>query len=676
MNPSNGLLLTSSLILLIASVACSDDDFFTKADKGGYTDLSSDTVSPPDTTPGLPDGYGPLYKCTKPGKACNAHDKCAINPICGKDGLCRPESVMNCNDNLACTKDTCVGLGMCNNEPIAGTCKLLVRVPKGTTCAAIKGDAGTKTKFDAGVADDSGVSPTTMESIHCCFNAEDRNPADPCMKCDPPTSGDASSSGTSNKKWSPANGGYCDDGEACTKNDYCQQGICKGTNYRSKCADSVSCTEDKCDGKGGCLGNPLKKGYCLISKTCYKDGAPHPNGTCLACVSSKSTTAWTPVTNTCSISGKCYAKGTKHTGGCAECDPAMSATAWSVKGTTHCLISNACVVAGAKDSTGCNSCQPTVNKYAYSPVKGVCFINKKCYTKGAKNTGGCAECDPSVSSSKWTVKGATHCLISDKCYAKGTADTSGCASCVPASNKYDWTAKSGMCKIDSKCYADGTAHSGGCGKCVAATSPNAWTVTKANTCLINDKCYNSGDKLGCFQCDPKTSTTSWTKIAGCTSMDLDIGKHVKTYSASMCRGFWFTSPVNFTIISLYVPAAAGATLVQNIQVMKFPKAVPNWSTTTSTHTTLLYKKGAPASTPVSANLVIKKGDHIGILGCRGTSSLKNSYGNTGTYTTKISNVSVKLTRMVYQANLYSKQAGAVAGEVSGNLGRIEMKYKP
>ncbi len=672
---SSPLRLIPVLALLIAP-GCSDDGFFSAVDKGGYTDLAGDSKSITDIHTGLPDSYGPLYNCKNIGKACNAHDSCAINPICGPDGKCYPESVMDCNDKLACTTDSCAGLGVCKNVPKVGLCKLSVRVPKGVTCAQLKGDAGVK--LDAGApASDAGGSTVTKETIFCCFSSGDRSPNDGCMQCNPPAAGDAGSGGSSATIWASANGGYCDDLDPCTQNDYCQTGTCKGTSYASKCSDNISCTKDTCDGKGGCgSSHPLKTGWCLINNSCYKDGAGHPSGTCMACVSSKNTADWTSVTNTCSIGGKCYVKGSKHTGGCAECEPAMSATAWSVKGTTHCLISNTCIKSGGKDSTGCSTCQPSVDKYGYSALPGVCKIGGKCYQKGDKHTGGCAQCEPTTSSSTWTVTGATHCLISDKCIASGTADTTGCSSCAPANNKYKWTPKTGMCLIDSKCYANGAKHSGGCGECKSATSPNDWTVTKANTCLISDKCYSSGDKLGCFQCDPKTSTTSWTQIAGCTSMDLDVGTQASIYSASQTRGFWFKSPVNFTIISVRVPTTTGATLVQNVQIVKFTTTPPKYSASTTSHTTLLYKKGAPASGWISANIVIKKGDFIGILGARGTSPLKNSYRASGAYTTKISNVPVTLTRLVYQASIYSGKAGAISQEATGPIARVEVKYKP
>ena len=100
---------------------CGDD--FIAADLGGGGDVKVDKGQP-DKGNGLPDGYGPLYDCPEPGKTCNAHDPCAITPICGQDKKCWPTTLMNCDDKLSCTLDTCEGSGLCGNKPKAGTCAL------------------------------------------------------------------------------------------------------------------------------------------------------------------------------------------------------------------------------------------------------------------------------------------------------------------------------------------------------------------------------------------------------------------------------------------------------------------------------------------------------------------------------------------------------------------------
>jgi len=512
MYAGKGWLVAAAAAVII--FGCSDDDNDGKITPDGATaDMTPvDTGPLPPDSFQVPDGYGALYSCTKVGQACNAHNPCALNPICGPDKKCRPSGLQNCDDKLACTTDVCAGLGVCTNKPKKDACKLAVRVGSSTADAGPAPDGGAAT-LEAGVSDgsvapDSGTVPTTTEER--CFKKDDKKPSDPCMACLPDTS---------QTKWSGISGGKCDDNESCTKDDTCIGGICKGTSFLSKCADSYHCTKEICDGKGGCKPSVLKSGYCLINKTCYKDGGKHPTGSCFECDVTKSTTAWTAIGNTCLISGKCYKKGDKNTGGCAQCDPASSSTKWTVKGTTHCLINNLCVASGKKDSTGCSVCTPATNKYAYTALSGLCKIATKCYKKGDKNTGGCAECDPTTSSTKWTVKGTTHCLISNKCLASGTADSTGCASCVPASSKYGWTAKSGMCKIAGKCYSDGTAHAKGCAKCVAATSGTSWTLTSKTDCLINHECYKAKATFGCFQCDPAKSQTAWTQISGCKNLE-------------------------------------------------------------------------------------------------------------------------------------------------------------
>jgi hypothetical protein len=640
---------TALVVTVALTMSCTDPE---PGDTDGATTTDGPVAS---DSSGLPDGYGPLWPCTAPGSACNAHDPCAINPVCGTDKLCHPTNMQNCSDKLACTQDLCKGLGLCENSPVSGTCVLPVRVGGGA------GDGGAGS--DAGV--DAGGGGTTELR---CFNNGDRDPGDTCRLCD--TSGDP-------KKWTPANGGSCDDGDACTKDDYCQTGLCKGTQYGSQCADTYACTQDVCDGKGGCLGNTLKSDACLINGVCHKDGDNHPAGTCLTCDVKQSQSVWTPITNTCTIGGKCFKQGDKHPQGCAECNPSASATAWTVTGTTHCLINNTCLASGAKDSSGCAACAPITDKYAYTPLPNMCKIGNTCYSKGAKHAQGCAECDPSASATAWTVTGTTHCLINNTCLATGTKDSSGCAACAPITDKYAYTPLPNMCKIGNTCYSKGATHPNSCAECDPATSATSWTLLASATgCLISGECYTANQTMGCFKCDPTTSKTSWTQIAGCTSMDLDVGKYKNTYSSSSStRGFWFTAPVAFTIIGLRVPTDVG-TEVQNVEVLKFTAAPPIFPSSTTSFTSLAYHKGVAGTGYITVNIAISKGDIIGILGARGTTSMKNSYAQTPTYATTISGQSATLARLILQANLNTAKATAVSHEPTSSYSRVEVRYKP
>jgi hypothetical protein len=286
------------------------------------------------------------------------------------------------------------------------------------------------------------------------------------MVCDPDQSGTT---------WTPANGGACDDGDDCTKDDYCQTGVCKGVYYGTVCSDEYGCTDDVCDGLGGCVGNTLKSDWCLISGVCYQDQTNHPSGSCKICDVSQTQTGWTDITNTCLINGMCQQAGGKHSGGCAECDPAVSTSEWTVKGN-DCLIEDVCYKPQATDSTGCSECDPTQSKTSWTPLAGLCKIGTQCYSQGDKHTGGCAECDPLVSATTWTVKGS-YCLVDNVCKNPQDLDTTGCGECDPTKDMYAWSAVANTCLFAGKCYQNQQTDTSGCLTCDSVANPNGWTAT-------------------------------------------------------------------------------------------------------------------------------------------------------------------------------------------------------
>ena len=74
------------------------------------------------------------------------------------------------------------------------------------------------------------------------------------------------------------NGIDCDDGDLCTYDDICEEGMCIG--FLSSCDDGESCTEDTCDPSSGCEHREIA-GCNSVYSPVGQDGTtplPTPNG--------------------------------------------------------------------------------------------------------------------------------------------------------------------------------------------------------------------------------------------------------------------------------------------------------------------------------------------------------------------------------------------------------------
>ncbi len=130
------------------------------------------------------------------GDACTSGDKC-------QNGACVGGAAKVCDDGNPCTTDACVAIVGCVSGPIdGGSCDDNSLCTSGETCQAGQCTGGTT------------------------LNCSDGNPCtlDVCM----------AATGCSN----PIGSGPCDDGDACTLNDFCTGGACKGTSDPTCTADA------------------------------------------------------------------------------------------------------------------------------------------------------------------------------------------------------------------------------------------------------------------------------------------------------------------------------------------------------------------------------------------------------------------------------------------------------
>jgi Immune inhibitor A-like, MAM domain len=412
-------LLASSLMLC---AACSDDP---PALDGGQPDgPPADAAVKVDADAALGDAAdaaldAAFWPCEEPGKPCVAADPCAVEATCSADKLCKATKLQDCDDKLACTADSCKGLGICENKPKKGFCLIPAQSSAGK------------------------LEPA-------CFKRSDKQKGNACMLCDDVQDPRA---------WTALSNVPCDDGVGCTQSDSCKFGVCAGTDYSATCSDGHPCTEDLCDGKGGCLGttHPLKTGWCLIGGLCYKDGEGDPASKgCQRCVAATSPKAWVTLTTKCTIDGSCYKPQEISPDRCGTCDPSKSISTWTPY-TTGCKISGRCYTSNEKDKTGCASCSPTFSKSVWKVAASKCVINRSCHQAAATGPVSCAQCVPASSGAGWTPY-VGKCLIGRSCYNNDTANplSATCLKCDASKDPLAWSGAKAVVNVVAHGFESGT----------------------------------------------------------------------------------------------------------------------------------------------------------------------------------------------------------------------------
>lgn len=211
------------------------------------------------------------------GTACAGDGNACTDDVCSAGTCTHPAA--SCSDGIACTVDSCQSSTGCHSEPSDALCA------DGTTC--------------------------TTETCNATTGCEYVNEPD---------------------------GSPCDDDDACTVVDACEDGACNG-NGELDCDDDDSCTTDSCQPSLGCLNRDDP-----ASCPCSVAGTPIPAGT--RCADGNSCTGG----EQCNGSGACV-------GGGSLCDDGDPCTQDSCVGQLFCNhMDNLCPsqCSGAPDGTPCS----------------------------------------------------------------------------------------------------------------------------------------------------------------------------------------------------------------------------------------------------------------------------------------------------------------------------------
>ena len=192
--------------------------------------------------------------------------------------------------------------------------------------------------------------------------------------------------------YEPIDGGECLDGDPCTVADNCQAGQCVGTPV--ECKDDNPCTDDGCDGAGGCTftfnSEPCDDGDpCTLADTC-QEGACAPtvdltcddNNPCTDDVCSDTGCIHSPLAGACDDGNACTEGDACQNGACLG----LSAV--------FCDDGNTCTSDSCSPADGCIS----------TPNAAPCDDGDLCTLKDTCKDGACA---PSGVALNYTMKTCT-----------------------------------------------------------------------------------------------------------------------------------------------------------------------------------------------------------------------------------------------------------------------------
>ena len=179
--------------------------------------------------------------------------------------------------------------------------------------------------------------------------------------------------------------------------------------------------------------------------------------------------------------------------------------------------------------------------------------------------------------------------------------------------------------------------------------------------------------------EPQIQTDPLPTVLGCVSTVtaqtlMPLPAYGRTFTGSV-RGYYFTAPVDFTIVGLRVPDELGNGL-QSVEVVRFDGATPPppFSGTTNAFVSLARFIDEPSANILAVNIPVLAGEVIGIYG---QASGANSYaGVSGPFTSEIFGFPTDLTRSGMQARLNSGPMANIWSEAAGPVARVEMYYIP
>lgn len=479
--------------------------------------------------------------------------KCGVN-VCGKKclvGACVPTTKDDYDDKNECTSDYCDQGNEVKHDPITS---VEAKCSDSDKCTDEDICVGGQCKGQLITCTDS--IPCTVDSCDkakgCVFLPDNKKCTDndPCVKIGCDLAEGCTATGTEINT--------CDDNNACTEKDQCDNGNCKGkpSVIACKCA-----TDAECAGKNSACGGKFKCDTAI--KVCQLDAAtivvckPSSDGcTTNACDPTSGECAEKPASegkecddsNLCTIETKCTAGNCK--GNAMSCDDKKVCTIDSCDpsvGCDHAVSSAPCddgnkctsndvctgagVCAGAKascdDAIPCtyDSCEDATGKCVHQAQDKACDDKNPC-TADTCSGAGCANKPDDAAKCDDGSACTSDACVSGVCKSVNTCDCAASADCQDNNACTTDTCDAGKCKYDNAPPAQA------CDSANKCFEPNSGTC-QSGVCAGGKPKLCKGDACNNGQCNPNSGTCELISKAdgtlcdgdgnGCTPLDVCKG---------------------------------------------------------------------------------------------------------------------------------------------------------
>lgn len=376
--------------------------------------------------------------CVGAAVVCNDNNPCTTDSCSPASGCIFTPNTLSCNDGNACTTNDVCSNGKCGGTLVdcsaqlggVGPCEIVLCDPKvGCLAPIFQQDGGACDDSDACTTNDQcfagqcAGTPIVCTNLNACSVAT--GVCDPIGGC----------------QYAPPPGGICEDGNPCTSNDKCVAGACNA-GVPTVCDDKNVCTNDACDPKSGCIvTNNMAScddgNACTAPDSCQNGKCnPGPTKVCNdgnvctsdACDPVKGCTYDNLSGTACNDNNACTESDICTSGKCGGqpivCNDNNGCTNDSCVPSTGCVYSNA-------NGTPCNDSNPCTisdqcNAGKCTGATNPCNDNQVCTSDSCNPASGCVHTNVGGSCNDGSECTTGDSCSQGKCGGTPKADGTGC----------------------------------------------------------------------------------------------------------------------------------------------------------------------------------------------------------------------------------------------------------